>query len=80
MGSPIAMIVRRSEGILTHHPSWRENDKISQSNSRHGCFDCENRENRRVGVIETDSIDGIKPTEIILERRVISMPAHDIKR
>jgi hypothetical protein len=74
------MKVGGSKRVLTDHPTRRENDKIGQSDAWHRCFHSQDGENRGIRMVKTDRVDGIKATEVVLERRVIAMPSNHIKR
>lgn len=42
------MVVRRTEGVVCHPPSWGEYDKVSQGHSSTGCFGCQDSEDGRI--------------------------------
>lgn len=44
----LTVIVRWTEGVVSHTPSWREDDKISNGHPRFGGLGSEHSEYRRI--------------------------------
>lgn len=76
----VAVVPRRTEGLLCNKPTRREDDKVGNSRTNDGRGGCEHSEDTWVRMIETDASNGVEPTKIVLVRVEISMPGNDVER
>ena len=76
----VHVIPRRTEGVLRHHPSLRENDEVDVRGARGLRGRRQHGENRRIGMIESDRTNRREGPQIVFVRRVVTVPCHDIDR
>lgn len=75
----VSVVVRRSEGVFSHHPSGLKHDEVANSQALFIRLGSKHRENRRVEVIKRNRVDHIEFIKVVLIRVVIAVPGHDIK-
>lgn len=80
LGHTVAVEVRWTERIFSHEPPWWEDHEIRNGSARYSARASQDGEDRRIRVIKGDGADGIKATQVVLERVVISMPRHNVER
>ena len=64
---------------LLYNPSWREDNEISNSDTRTCTLTGENSEDGWIQVIEGDRIDDTVIFKVVFVRDVVSMPCNNIE-
>jgi hypothetical protein len=76
----VSVVVRRSESVLCHHPARGEDDKVYSCNAGLQGWAREHGEYGGVKVVERHSVDHAEGGKVVLIRRVVAVPSHDIER
>src|SRR5438067_1151677 len=63
----VAMKVRRTERMLCDHPARWENHKINVCDPWRIACRCQNRKDRRIGMIKAHGIDRVELSQIVFE-------------
>jgi len=76
----IAVKPRRTEGVLGHHPAWRENHEVEVGQAVHAGRRGQYREDRRVRVIETHRANGVETAQVVFVRHIVAVPGDHVER
>ncbi|MNZ88865.1 hypothetical protein D3C78_1077670 [compost metagenome] len=71
---------RRTEGVLGHHPAWREDHEVEVGQAMNAGGRRQNGEDRWVRMVEAHGADGVETTQVVFVRDVVTVPGHDVER
>mmetsp|Transcript_13050 Transcript_13050/g.23804 ORF Transcript_13050/g.23804 Transcript_13050/m.23804 type:complete len:325 (+) Transcript_13050:310-1284(+) len=75
----VAVVVRRAEAVLLHHPAGRKDDEVARSHARLQRLGREDREGRGVQMVEGDGVEGAEAREIVAVGGVVAVPRHHVE-
>lgn len=73
------MIIRGSEGVLSYQPPWWEDNKVTDCLAWIISLSCQYCEDWGVRMIIRNWTNGVKLSQIILVRSVVSMPSNNVE-
>ncbi len=73
------MEIGRAEGVLGDHPARREDHEVDVGHPRRVGGRGQHGEDRRVGMVEADRVDGIEARQVVLVGRVVAVPGHHVE-
>ena len=76
----VSVVVRRSESVFCHHPAWGEDDEVYGCNAGLQGWAGEHGEYGGVEVVERHGVHHAEGGKVVLIRRVVAVPPHDIER
>src|SRR5277367_6576287 len=70
----------RTEGVFSGKPSRRKDDKVNGVNAGRVTWRVQHQENRRVWMVEADGADRVEKPQVVLVRRIVSVPCDHVER
>lgn len=75
----VAMVPRRTESVVLDLPPRWEDDKVAHSHARDSSRGSEDAVDGRIRVVEADGVHGAEVVEVVLVRRIVTVPSDNVE-
>ena len=75
----VAVVPRRTEGVLGDQPAGREDDKVGDGSANMVRGTGQNSEDGGVGVVERDGSNNVESAQVVLERVIVAVPGDNVE-